>query len=250
MGQSSALVLSFSKCAVTNLTEENPRKVLVPRGEKPFWKNRQKVVRKFPSNESVRDPSCDYWHPPVVSKLQVWCNFRHCEAEEKPSKKSKKGGAKGSVALLMESLQLGCVSQDFHPRKSVLREENWDQITPSKSSKGTRHHSKIRETKKIHRKEFCKKARTSRTQYVRSQILGKNTRRNRATRKVPPQSSMGLGEKCARAQKYGQSYVAWVMPAPSPEKPEEREFTVDSARIPTTQVTANGEVQTSVAAQI
>ena len=28
------------------------------------------------------------------------CFFRHVEAEEKPSKKSKKGGAKGSVALL------------------------------------------------------------------------------------------------------------------------------------------------------
>ena len=39
-------------------------------------------------------------------------------AEEKPSKKSKKGGAKGSVALLRRSIQLGCVSQDSYPRKS------------------------------------------------------------------------------------------------------------------------------------
>ena len=36
----------------------------------------------------------------------------------------------------MESLQLGCVSQDSHPRKSVLREETWDQITPSKFLQG------------------------------------------------------------------------------------------------------------------
>ena len=36
------------------------------------------------------------------------CFFRHVEAEEKPSKESKKGGAKGSVALLKESTQLGC----------------------------------------------------------------------------------------------------------------------------------------------
>ena len=42
------------------------------------------------------------------------CFFRHCEAEEKPSKK---GGAKGLVALLMESTQLVCVSQDSYPRK-------------------------------------------------------------------------------------------------------------------------------------
>ena len=31
---------------------------------------------------------------------------------------------------------LGCVSQDSHPRKSILRKEgNWDQITPSNSPK-------------------------------------------------------------------------------------------------------------------
>ena len=45
------------------------------------------------------------------------------EAEEKPSKKSKKGGAKGSVALLNESAQLGCVFQDSYPTKSVIRED-------------------------------------------------------------------------------------------------------------------------------
>ena len=62
------------------------------------------------------------------------CYFRHVEAEEKPSKKLKKGGAKGSVALLKESVQLGCVSQDSHPRKSILRNVgNWDQISPSNS---------------------------------------------------------------------------------------------------------------------
>ena len=37
--------------------------------------------------------------------------------------KSKKSGAKGSVAVMKESMQFGCVSQDFHPRKSVKREE-------------------------------------------------------------------------------------------------------------------------------
>ena len=44
--------------------------------------------------------------------------FRHVDAEERPSKKSKKGGATGSVASLKESTQLGCVSQDSYPRKS------------------------------------------------------------------------------------------------------------------------------------
>ena len=50
------------------------------------------------------------------------CHFRHVEAEGKVNKKSKKGGAKGSVAILKESFQVGCVSQDSDPRKSIPRE--------------------------------------------------------------------------------------------------------------------------------
>ena len=50
------------------------------------------------------------------------CHFRHVEPEGEPNKKWKKGGAKGSVAILKESLQLGCVSQDSYPRKSTPRE--------------------------------------------------------------------------------------------------------------------------------
>ena len=45
------------------------------------------------------------------------------EAQEKPSKKSKKGGANGSVALMKEFIQGGCVSQELYPRKSFLREK-------------------------------------------------------------------------------------------------------------------------------
>ena len=44
-----------------------------------------------------------------------------------PANKSQKGGAKESGAIL-ESTQLGCVSQDSYPRKicSNMRQENWD----------------------------------------------------------------------------------------------------------------------------
>ena len=94
-----------------------------------------------------------------VSKLQVWrqnyksleegciygdeCDFRHVEAEGKPSKKSKKGGAKESLAILKESIQFGCVSQDSCPRKSVLRGSKHT----VELSKGTWHQIKIRERK-------------------------------------------------------------------------------------------------------
>ena len=77
------------------------------------------------------NPSCSNWHPPVCQYYQSEtgrkfgnkCFFRRVEADEKPSKKSKEGGAKGSVALLKGSIQLNCVSQDPHPRKSILRKE-------------------------------------------------------------------------------------------------------------------------------
>ena len=66
-----------------------------------------------------------------MCQLQIWIGvhpwrnmpFRHVEADAKPSKKSKKGGAKGSVAFLKESTQLGCVYQDSYPRKSIPRKK-------------------------------------------------------------------------------------------------------------------------------
>ena len=51
------------------------------------------------------------------------CFFRHVELAEKPNKKSKKDGAKGSVAILKELAQMKCVSQDLHPKKTILRKE-------------------------------------------------------------------------------------------------------------------------------
>ena len=65
--------------------------------------NRGKISCRY---SNCSNPSCNYWHPPVCQnyKSQTGCKygnkcyFRQCEAGEKPSKKSKKGGAKGSVA--------------------------------------------------------------------------------------------------------------------------------------------------------
>ena len=55
------------------------------------------------------------------------CSFRHVETDEKHCKKSKKGGAKGSVGSLKESTQFGlCVSRFlsekvlFHVKKENL----------------------------------------------------------------------------------------------------------------------------------
>ena len=81
--------------------------------------------------ENVKYQSCNYWHPHVCENTSLRqdasvatnANFRHVETEERPSNKSKTGGAKGSVAFLRGSFQLGCVSQDSDPRKSIPRKQ-------------------------------------------------------------------------------------------------------------------------------
>ena len=65
------------------------------------------------SLQKLKKPSCSFffWHPPVCQDYKSEngctigrkCFFRHIEAEEKPSKKSKEGGAKGLDALLKDS---------------------------------------------------------------------------------------------------------------------------------------------------
>ena len=60
-----------------------------------------------------------------------------------------------------------------------------------------------------------------------------NTRRNLATRKMRPQSSMGPGKNCLLAENTDKATFytpveAWVMLAPTSKSPEEREFVVDS----------------------
>ena len=58
-------------------------------------------------------------------------------------RRSKKGGRKGSVELLKESIQLGCVSQEPRPRKSILWKEGALRSSHAVNlSKGTWHQNK------------------------------------------------------------------------------------------------------------
>ena len=119
---------------------------------------RQKGRRFFCSKErrNCTNPSCNERHPPMcqnyISETGCKCgekfHFRHIELEEKPNKKSKKDSAKGSVALLRELTLMNCVSQDPHPKNSILRREG--QLGSShtvKFSRGTWRQIKIRERK-------------------------------------------------------------------------------------------------------
>ena len=84
-----------------------------------------------------KKPSCKFWHPPEYLNYKSERKDVYMVTNANSNKKSKKGGAKGSVATSKESFQLGCVSQDSCPRRSIPREkkENWDQNTPSKCTR-------------------------------------------------------------------------------------------------------------------
>ena len=67
---------------------------------------------------------------------------------EAPTKNRKKVVRKDPLPFLKESTQLGCVSQDSYPRKSILREPGkWWSTHAVKILKDTWHQIKIRERK-------------------------------------------------------------------------------------------------------
>ena len=126
------------------------------------------------------------------------CRFRHVEADGQPSKKSKNSGVNGSVAF-KESIQLGCVSQDSYPRKSILRKRKCGIKTRPQILQGHVAPNKISGKKgSIARRHST--VWTSRAQSVRPQNCQEDTRRNRAPRKIRSHSGMRLNEKCLQAQ--------------------------------------------------
>ena len=71
------------------------------------------------------------------------CFFRHVEAEEKPNRRSKKDGAKGSVALLKESASgnsgVAVVRDEKDDRPLAPKAKaQTDRKTPSNTSSGNR----------------------------------------------------------------------------------------------------------------
>ena len=160
----STIVLSCSKKRRHRLTEDNPRKVLVSE-ERASWKKRTKTVQKNPQRRKCTDPSCDYWHPPIRQnyKFEAGCNFGdqclfgHTEADGQPCEMSKKSGGKGSVPILKESTQWGCVCPKITLRKCLFcgKLEIWDRIIPSDSSRA---HGTAQKFGKewVHRKVLCK----------------------------------------------------------------------------------------------
>ena len=95
-----------------------------------FLRKKIRILCKFRAKCKI--PSRSYWHPPVCHnhtsqsgcKYGEKCQFRRNDAEETPSKKSKKGSAKGSVALLKKKSKL-CLCISRFLSEEVYSTESW-----------------------------------------------------------------------------------------------------------------------------
>ena len=82
------------------------------------------------------NPSCNYWHPPVCEgyfseagcRKSRNCYFRHVELEEKPNKKSKKGGAKGSVRKDQLRIPRSSSEEVYFKERRTKRNQSQDSI--------------------------------------------------------------------------------------------------------------------------
>ena len=166
-------------------------------------------------------------------KYRDTCKFLHTVAGGRPSKKSKKGGAKGLVALLKETTQLGCASHDSSHRKSILRENGKLGSNPTvKFSKATMRRVKnlekkgpsqgiIQQCEPQERNPWAPKL-EERTQDETPE------QERRARRDVWDWQRMFTNSKKESKDTFHSPAEAWVMLAPSSTKRAERHFVIDS----------------------
>ena len=136
---------------MAELRDEKDDRPLPHQLQRPRLMAREKQTQKNQATEMIgkrskipcryrncNNMSCSDWHPTYVKnhksetgrKYGNKCYFRHGEADEKPSKKSKKGDAKGSVALL-KGLRYNCISRFLSEK--ICSPRTWNVVTPSNS---------------------------------------------------------------------------------------------------------------------
>ena len=147
-------------------------------------------------------------------------SFRHTEAGGQPSKKSKKGGAEGSVALLKETIHLGCASHDAPQRKSVLRESG---------KLGSNHTVKFSKATTRPVKTWEKKTRNPWAPQFEERTQDETLKQEQCARKAAWNLVKDVYKLKNESQNtfYSPAEV-WVMPVPSSTNPEERQFVIDS----------------------
>ena len=176
-------------------------------------------MSEFPCRfRTCKNPSYKFWHPPMCQNYKSeqgciygdTCHFRHVEAEGKPNKRSKKGGAKGAVATWKESIQVGCVSQDSYPRTSIIPREPGKLGTKHavKFCKGT-WHQKFNSGKKGSIARNYPKVCASMSVVLARQNSGKDHMWKPCTKKDAPAKQHGIWRKYSQAQEFGQSYVLY-----------------------------------------
>ena len=176
-----------------------------PKGEKNLQKHqateiRQRERKSMPTQKIVKNPSCKFWLRPVCRnyKSEFGCEFgrtcfhKHVEADEKPNNKSKKGRAKGSVALVKESTQLGCISRFLSEKVSFyVKKDKWYQNHADKFSKGRWHHMKNRKSVNLM------------SAVIARLILRRGHKMKPCTKNDAPAEQHGLGETYLQAQECG-----------------------------------------------
>ena len=127
--------------------------------------------------------------------------LRHEEVDSHTSRKPKKSGGKGSVALLRKSKQMGCVFQDHRATDIQVDFTEGHTILGTEAqralrSQGTLRHVKIWKIKGPSQGDFS--------------ILNLHERspgRNLESRAMRPQRCVGNGCTCSQAQREGQRHI-------------------------------------------
>ena len=137
------------------LTERNLQKVQVAE-EKVFLEKETEFRADVSSGESIRTRHVIFGTLPCVSitslnqdaQMSKNADSDTLRLRRSPAKSQRKMLSKDQLPHWKESTPLGCVCQDYYPRKSILREPGrLGSKHAIKFSKGTWHHIKIRERK-------------------------------------------------------------------------------------------------------
>ena len=137
----------------------------------------------------------------VVSDILFW--------RANPTRRSKKGGAKGSVAMLKELTQTTCVSQDPHPKKSILRKTaNWEAfIHRIQFSRNTWHNIKNRERIRSVVRYLSEVCALMSVVLVLQNLQNGHTKKPCNKNDAPEESRGNLALHLHKLKKFGQGYV-------------------------------------------
>ena len=189
------------------LTEESFPKALTLREKFLLLSKITKLVKVTPKGNCTTK-SCNCWHLPACEnfKLELGLKFNdeslfsHTEADMQANEISQKSDVKGSVALLKESIQSGCVFQDVgRPKKSDKLHRQIFQVHV------TQH---INSGTKGSVASSCSKVWRSRDAIrVREDLRMTHFRKPRHQERLRPQRSQAFDQKWLQVQPKAQSHV-------------------------------------------